>query len=104
LVIGKKVIIQQEEKLVNKTNIVNSWVTKLEIMVKNCNNKDIKKRLTNLYETVRYMDPVENENTKELDIQVNYLIEKLSNNLDMKLIDDLNKKINERKIIISSNK
>ena len=104
LINGNKLIINQEEKIVNKTKRVSDLETRVEILLNNCTDKDIKKDLTNLYETVKYMDPVENDVTSELDIKIDNLLKKIEKNIDINSIKELIKLINERKVIIENNK
>ena len=50
------------------------------------------------------MDPVENEKTYTLDNIINNLLTKLETEQNITVIKEITKKINERKVIISSNK
>ena len=104
LINGNKLIINQEEKIVNKTKRVSDLETRIEILLNNCTDKDIKKDLTNLYEIVKYMDPVENDVTRELDIKIDNLLKKIEKDIDINSIKELIKLINERKVIIENNK
>lgn len=104
LINGNKLIINQEEKIVNKTKRVSDLETRIEILLNNCTDQDIKKDLTNLYEIVKYMDPVENDVTRELDIKIDNLLKKIEKDIDINSIKELIKLINERKVIIENNK
>lgn len=104
LVNGNKYINNQEEKMKKECKKVNEWQMRLEIVLKNCENEELKDDLSNLYELVKYMDPVENEKTYTLDNIINNLLTKLEAEQNLTVIKELNKRINERKVIISSNK
>lgn len=104
LVNGNKYINNQEEKMKKACKKVNEWQMRLEIVLNNCENEELKDDLSNLYELVKYMDPVENEKTYTLDNIINNLLTKLETEQNITVIKEITKKINERKVIISSNK
>ena len=50
------------------------------------------------------MDPISNDITMELDSKINQLIEQLKEDTNSKLIKEIYKIVNERKVLISNNK
>lgn len=104
LINGINFINSQEEKVSIKIQNVNSWKTEIEIILNNCENEELKKELTELYELIKYMDPISNDITNELDSKINQLIEQLKHDPSSELIKNIYKIVDERKVLISNNK
>lgn len=104
LINGISFINSQEEKISIKTQNVNNWKTEIEIILNNCEKEELKKELIELYELIKYMDPISNDITMELDSKINQLIEQLKEDTNSKLIKEIYKIVNERKVLISNNK
>lgn len=101
---GNRYINNHTKKMEKSTKVVKEWITKLEVLINNNENSKIKSNLNNLYELVKYMDPVENENTFALDNEINNLFKKLEKEINDDVIKEIMTKIKERKVIISDNK
>lgn len=102
LINANKYICKHDENIKDKIKIVNNWRDRIEILVKNCHDENIKLKLNNLFELVKYMDPIDNNMTKELDEQINDLICKLEDELNIMYIDELIKILDKRKVIIKN--
>lgn len=102
LINANKYIYKHDENIKDKIKIVNNWRDRIEILVKNCHDENIKLKLNNLFELVKYMDPIDNNMTKELDEQINDLICKLEDELNIMYIDELIKILDKRKVIIKN--
>lgn len=102
LINANKYICKHDENIKDKIKIVNNWRDRIEILVKNCHDENIKLKLNNLFELVKYMDSIDNNMTKELDEQINDLICKLEDELNIMYIDELIKILDKRKVIIKN--
>lgn len=102
LINANKYICKYDENIKDKIKIVNNWRDRIEILVKNCHDENIKLKLNNLFELVKYMDSIDNNMTKELDEQINDLICKLEDELNIMYIDELIKILDKRKVIIKN--
>lgn len=102
LINANKYICKHDENIKDKIKIVNNWRDRIEILVKNCHDENIKLKLNNLFELVKYMDPIDNNMTKELDEQINDLICKLEDELNIMYIDELIKILDKRKVFIKN--
>ena len=102
LINANKYICKHDENIKDKIKIVNNWRDRIEILVKNCHDENIKLKLNNLFELVKYMDSIDNNMTKEFDEQINDLICKLEDELNIMYIDELIKILDKRKVIIKN--
>lgn len=101
---ANKFIIAKNENIEVKTQVVNNWKIRIELLFNNNTNQDITDNLKNLYENLKYIDPIENEITKELDKNIERLIKELEINLNSNSINKIIKLLNERKVLINNNK
>lgn len=92
-----------ENKIKEKTNYHTTWITELELFLKEKNIEsveDIKK----VYELIKYSDPLSNDLTKEIDEKISLNINELCQNKKYKLVATIEKLVNKRNSIISNDK
>ena len=111
VVTTRNIIEDQDIKLRNSTSRMKQLRVEAESIINKSNNLQIQKELSNLSEKLRYSDPVSSEYTKNLEDDIEVLLNELSNNIvndDVKQIHDaintLNKIIDERNIVCKKNK
>lgn len=104
LYLGVNRLNKREEINKEKRNCYNEWLSNLELLLKEDLKDKEKNKINELYELIKYSDSLSIEETSELDKDISKLIDKLNNNIDFDLLDDIKKKVNKRISIIKNNK
>ena len=81
-----------------------NWQMQIEILINNEKNNKCINDLKLLFEDIKYSDYSSNEATKNIDTEIDNIIENLKQNLTTENIETLRTKINERRIILKNNK
>ena len=97
---AKNYIIDRGNDKRNNIAYHKKWLTKIEIIKAN-NYSD---SVNELYEKIKYMDPIQIEETKTIDEKIDKIFEEIADNVTEKQIENLNKLINERNIVLKNNK
>lgn len=87
-----------------KTSKCKNWQMQIEILINNEKNNKCINDLKLLFEDIKYSDYSSNEATKNIDTEIDNIIENLKQNLTTENIETLRTKINERRIILKNNK
>lgn len=93
-----------EEKVNKKVFYIKDLQTDVELLAEKENNKDIKNKLNELAEKIKYSDPMSNENLKEIENKLKAIIEELKESnkkeeLINKAIDTLEERNKKAKIL-----
>ena len=70
-------IVRQDEKIVKDVSFMRNLQSKMNLLVEQCENPDLKKQVKALAEDIRYSDPVSNNSLNEIERELYFYIEDL---------------------------
>ena len=70
-------IVRQDEKIVKDVSFMRNLQSKMNLLVEQCENPDLKKQVKSLAEDIRYSDPVSNNSLNEIERELYFYIEDL---------------------------
>ena len=103
LYLGISKLKQTENKIKEKTNYHTTWITELELFLKEKNIESVE-YIKKFYELIKYSDPLSNDLTKEIYEKISLNINELCQNKKYKLVATIEKLVNKRNSIISNDK
>ena len=101
LVHGKNFINRKEVDKGNHIELIKKWLSKVEIFLNDDKNN---KKLKEIYELLRYMDPISIEETQDVDKKIDDVMNTIIKNVDEENLEKVIKLLNERNIILKNYK
>ncbi|MGN1127230.1 MAG: hypothetical protein ACI4RI_07290, partial [Ruminococcus sp.] len=70
-------IVRQDKKIVNDVSYMRNLQSKMNLLVSQCSNAEIKAEVKSLAEEIKYSDPVSSDSLKDIEREMYFYIEEL---------------------------